>query len=82
MDDKFSALESDNGGRDGEHIRDKGQRIASESEDSGIAGRDTVKRPIDPKEAHELALHENITIAEAYSRLLGVECGIGEEDEK
>ena len=79
MDDKFSALEPDNGGRDGEHFHNERQRLDSEPEDSGVAGRDAVEvtgttnRSATPKEAHDLALRENITITEAYSRLLGAD---------
>ena len=79
MDDKLSSRESDHSGHHGEHIRDKRKRIDSEPEDPGSAGLDTVDvsktttRSVSPKEAHDLALRENITIAEAYSRLLGAD---------
>ena len=64
MDDKFSAREPDNGGHHGEHIHHEQQRIDSEPEDPGVAGCDTIV-----EQARELAIQENITVGEAYSRL-------------
>ena len=73
MDDKLSSLESDNSGHNGKHIRDEFERIDSESEDTNPSGLDPVRRNVKPGEAHDLALRENITIAEAYSRLSGAD---------
>ncbi len=36
---------------------------------------ESTTRTASPKEARELAIRENITIQEAYSKLLGVEVG-------
>lgn len=88
MDDKISALESADGGHHSGHLHNEQQRVDGESEVESTSGRDTVEvtgttaRSATPKEAHDLALRENITIAEAYSRLLGVECGINKTDEE
>lgn len=87
MDDKLSSLESDNGGHHGEHLHHERERIDSEPEDPGVAGCDTVDvtesttttRSATPKEALDLAIRENITISEAYSRLLGVDVGADQE---
>ncbi len=80
MDNKFSSREPDNSGHHGKHLRDEQLRIDSEPEDTGSTGLDTVEvtdttRSASPKEAHDLALRKNITISEAYSILLGTECG-------
>ena len=73
MDDKLSSLESDNSGHHDEHLHNEFERIDSESEYTNPSGLDPVKRNVKPREAHDLALRENITIAEAYSRLSGAD---------
>ena len=73
MDDKLSSLESDNSGHNGKHIHNEFERLDSEPEDTNTSGFDTVRRNVKPREAHDLALRENITIAEAYSRLSGAD---------
>ena len=73
MDDELNTLEPGNSGHHGKHIRDEFERLDSEPEDPHPSGLDPVKRNVKPREAHDLALRENITIAEAYSRLSGAD---------
>jgi len=64
MDDEFSSLESADGGYHGGHLHHEQQRISSEPEVESTSGCDTVA-----DRARELAIRENITVGEAYSRL-------------
>ena len=70
MDDELNTQQPDHSGHHGEYIRDEFERIDSKPEDPNPSGLNAV---VNPRDAHNLALRENITIAEAYSRLSGAD---------